>query len=311
MTAEAQDLLIKLRNVTVYDVDSIELTYTLDNFTHTKTEDVILKPESTKFIIQKSKASHDCDLWICTQLAKLLLVDVLLVWACVCQPIDTMQRFFKMQGIPELEIPGDSIDRSRLRGVDADNLMQSQVLITPSSDSQGDTVAEIATTGQFSTLNTHDPPYNSGIQQSKDYSSSVTAVASHQTISSGPVVTPQSQALIPQPPYPFPQTTFSYDVYDTGPIPLYNSSVYLEGSFGRNANLPANGLEFSNGAHFQGAGDTEATESQVADGIAGEYFVSLISTPHFTLATLTLLHRCTLTSRSNSLDLAWTIGPVS
>lgn len=139
--ATCEDHLVKLRNVEVYDVDSIELTYTLGRFTHTIAENAILKPDATKLLIQRSNTSHDesVDLVICTKLAKWLHVDVFLVWICVSQTVEGIETIFKTQGIPELEVVNNSIDHSCSQGVDGRNGFKSHAPRVPPSPSQGPT----------------------------------------------------------------------------------------------------------------------------------------------------------------------------
>src|ERR1700683_578569 len=91
LTPEVQDLLARLKNVVVYDVGSIELTYTLNDFTHTIEEDAILETDGTGLSIQRIKNASNCELVICTKLAKLLLVEFPPVWICVSQTADMVQ----------------------------------------------------------------------------------------------------------------------------------------------------------------------------------------------------------------------------
>jgi hypothetical protein len=151
---EVQDLLAGLKNVVVYDVDSIELTYTLDDSTHSIAEDAILQTDATGLVIQQIKTSGNCELVICKKLAKLLLMDVYIVWICVSQTADMVQTIFKMQGIPELEVVNDSTDHSWLQSI---NGREPHVVTYPlSSDQAGARTAGVATNNQRSTL---DPLY--------------------------------------------------------------------------------------------------------------------------------------------------------
>lgn len=152
-----EDYLIKLKNVEVYDVDSIELTYTLNCYMHTIAEDAILTANATKLLIQKSRASHDCDLMICTKLAKWLHVDVFLVWICVSQTIDMIKTIFEMLGIPELEVADDSI-----------NHHQSCALSVLLSIDQADKMVRIATNSQGPTRTARDHLYNFSPQQKRN-----------------------------------------------------------------------------------------------------------------------------------------------
>jgi hypothetical protein len=157
LTPEVQNLLAGLKNVAVYDVGSIELTYTLDDSTHTIAEDAILQTDATGLLIQQIKTPGNCELVICTKLAKLLLMDVYFVWICVSQTADMVQTMFKMQGIPELEVVNDSTDHSWLQGVNGRDHFESHVLTAPFSSSQaGASTAGVATNNQRSTV---DPIY--------------------------------------------------------------------------------------------------------------------------------------------------------
>jgi hypothetical protein len=154
LTPEALDLLARLKNVAVYDVGSIELTYTLDDSTHTIAEDAILKMDATGLLIQQIKSSGNCELVICEKLAKLLLMDFYLVWICVSQSAEMVQTMFKMQGIPELEVVKDSTDHSLRQGVIGRDHFESHVLTTPISSSQaGARTVGVATNSQRPTLN--------------------------------------------------------------------------------------------------------------------------------------------------------------
>jgi hypothetical protein len=150
LTLEVQDLLAGLKHVAVYDVGSIELTYTLDDSTHTIAEDAILQLDATGLLIQQVKTSGNCELVICTKLAKLLHMDISHVWICISQAADMVQKIFKMQGIPELEVVNDSADHSSLQGINGRDHFESHV-VTASSETGARTVG-VATNNPRSIL---------------------------------------------------------------------------------------------------------------------------------------------------------------
>jgi hypothetical protein len=110
----AKDLLLKLRNVTIFGVDYITTTLSLGSFTEQTLEDVSIEEMDDKFTVffsdklkNSGKALHR---HICQELSRILNVDTMHLYQCISADLDDLKELFKLCGIRE--IPTDNDDGS-------------------------------------------------------------------------------------------------------------------------------------------------------------------------------------------------------
>jgi hypothetical protein len=116
---EKTEILAKLRKITVIGVPSIVTTLSLGSCRETISEDVTFENTEDKFTVFVShtlgpgKSIHPS---ICTALQRLLGVDMLTLFTCITQPIDTLNYLFEVHGIEEIPVD-DGHDRTWLQTI--------------------------------------------------------------------------------------------------------------------------------------------------------------------------------------------------
>jgi hypothetical protein len=108
--------LASLKHVAIFSVDSIEATYSVDNFEFKDEDnsDIKVEPSKLSILISNGSQKFKWDLWICERLGKVLGVSKDKLLSIILQDVEAMEEWFSSESIPEIDDHSSS-DRSWLR----------------------------------------------------------------------------------------------------------------------------------------------------------------------------------------------------
>ncbi|KAI0260315.1 hypothetical protein BC834DRAFT_901531 [Gloeopeniophorella convolvens] len=119
-TSQQITFFVKLRNISVIGVESINTTLTLGVCRESTPEPVSVQETEDKFTVFVSRTGspggHSIDPIICEALARLLEVDMIGLFTCITQTTEMVDRLFGLKGIEELAVD-DGHDRSWLQAI--------------------------------------------------------------------------------------------------------------------------------------------------------------------------------------------------
>jgi hypothetical protein len=119
---EKKEILAKLRKITVIGVPSITTTLSLESFQEKTPEYVAFEEANDKITVFVSNAlgpGKSIHPSICTSLGRMLGVEMMTLFTCITQPVDTVNYLFEFNGIEKLP---DDHDRSWLQTITQPNV---------------------------------------------------------------------------------------------------------------------------------------------------------------------------------------------
>jgi len=104
MSVESLTIVDNLRDISIYTVDRIDTTFTLETYSHTREEELVFDDDLTKLSILRTKScsSLASDIMICDKLADLLHIEMDHLLTIISQEKDMIEVIMKMKGIPEV-----------------------------------------------------------------------------------------------------------------------------------------------------------------------------------------------------------------
>lgn len=241
----------KLKSIRVFTVDSIESTFTLDNFTHTDQEDLILEesPQDISVFIGQNyfAKSATYDVPICAKLADMLDLDLNLLFTLVSSTPELIELLLKVQNIPE--IPAGHRDSSWLRDSDPSEI-HTRCNYVPSERSYGQSASMYDTDAQ--------PEKETYLKEELDL---VLETASCYSLNAVSVLVAGAEGIE--------VSTRHFSLHSEKDISTYVERVSLHGT-----NAIAMVLDVGTGYDRGSSSTTTATAYQLGNGILGEFFVS-------------------------------------
>lgn len=98
-SVDAQQLLAKFGAIEAFTVDSIETTYTLEDYSYSITDVVALEEQADKISVLVTSGCPEPDVFICQKLAVLLDVDISVLLMIISLPPHTVEIMMKVNGM--------------------------------------------------------------------------------------------------------------------------------------------------------------------------------------------------------------------